>query len=91
MMNEMSMKDLCSTCIHTPDCARRKHQTEPIWFCEEFESLPGAPKDKTENKSPDIEEESYDTLKGLCCSCKNRDTCTLKKLNGGVWHCEEFC
>ncbi len=31
-----------------------------------------------------------DLLKGLCTNCANLKTCTLKKIGGGVWQCEEF-
>lgn len=27
---------------------------------------------------------------GLCLNCEHRDTCTLPRLEGGVWHCEEY-
>ena len=27
---------------------------------------------------------------GLCVNCENRDTCKLRKPEGGVWHCEEY-
>jgi len=27
---------------------------------------------------------------GLCAQCQNRDICSLKDINGGVWHCEEY-
>gem|GEM_PF-779444 len=32
------------------------------------------------------DEESH----GLCNQCQNRDVCTLKNINGGVWHCDEY-
>ncbi len=31
-----------------------------------------------------------DLIKGLCSNCENLKTCTLKKLAGGVWQCEEY-
>ncbi len=34
-------------------------------------------------------EEDGDEL-GLCSGCQNRDLCQLRKINGGVWHCEEY-
>jgi hypothetical protein len=27
---------------------------------------------------------------GLCAECQNRDFCSLKNINGGVWHCDEY-
>lgn len=34
----------------------------------------------------DTEESAF----GLCCECQKKDTCQLKDLSGGVWHCEEY-
>ena len=31
-----------------------------------------------------------DLIKGLCTDCANLKTCTIKKLGGGVWQCEEY-
>ena len=27
---------------------------------------------------------------GLCTRCQNRDLCQLKRINGGIWHCDEY-
>jgi hypothetical protein len=31
-----------------------------------------------------------EALKGLCAHCDKRETCTLPKPEGGVWHCDEY-
>ncbi len=31
-----------------------------------------------------------DLVKGLCINCENRDTCKETKLDGSIWHCEEY-
>ena len=28
---------------------------------------------------------------GLCFDCENKDDCCLTAVEGGVWHCEEYC
>lgn len=28
--------------------------------------------------------------KDLCANCRNRDTCTYPKPEGGVWHCKDY-
>jgi hypothetical protein len=30
-------------------------------------------------------------FKGLCSNCENRNTCVNSRMEGGVWHCEEYC
>ncbi len=30
-------------------------------------------------------------MKGLCINCDNRASCLLPIVEGGVWHCEEYC
>jgi len=30
-------------------------------------------------------------MKGLCINCDNRTSCKFSIVEGGVWHCEEYC
>ena len=30
-------------------------------------------------------------MKGLCINCENRTSCKFSIVEGGVWHCEEYC
>ena len=83
--------DLCSTCNLASTCVRRKNQKGPIWYCEEFDVHVPPPVKKAGNYISQSEETKYDKSLGLCCNCANRDTCTLPKPDGGVWHCEEYC
>ena len=73
-----------------------KYPQRPVLQCEEFE-CETAPKDKVikrerppENKTDKIEKKDEDKYKGLCSDCENRKECILSKLEGGVWHCEEY-
>jgi hypothetical protein len=83
---------LCSTCNSNFICTRRKGIKLPVLFCEEFD----------DSTSPEVESEAVpaveddgetalDAAMGLCCNCRNRDSCTLQDSPGGVWHCEEYC
>jgi hypothetical protein len=36
------------------------------------------------------EEVYVEGYKDLCASCAKRDSCTVSKSEGGVWHCEEY-
>ena len=98
-MGDAELKDLCSTCVHEPTCVRRAGQSGPIWFCEEFDdSQPGSKagqlsaslKPKTSAGDGHREVNIGNGAQGLCCNCKNRDTCTYPRPNGGVWHCEDY-
>ena len=82
---------LCSTCNNRLICTRRKGMKFPVLFCEEFDDstspdAEGPPDPVTADEDP-----ALDTAMGLCCNCRNRDSCTLRRGPGGVWHCEEFC
>jgi len=50
-------------------------------------------KDPAKNKpTTDKPEKNRDDgeIVDLCATCVKRDTCTLPKPEGGVWHCEEY-
>lgn len=36
-------------------------------------------------------EEIPGRMKGLCINCDNRVSCKFRIVEGGVWHCEEYC
>jgi hypothetical protein len=90
--------DLCTTCIHCDSCHLRATTIQPVHECNEFDdgtpaisngmakgllhSVPKAPK---QNSAP-----AREALVGLCMNCDHRDTCTLPRPSGGVWHCEEY-
>lgn len=99
---EEEYNDICATCNHLKICVNQHKRIRPVWFCEEFDDYVPAekikvkipvqkskPKDKYQISS-DKKNTQSQTLKGLCVDCENRDNCSLKKTNGGVWHCEEY-
>jgi hypothetical protein len=90
MSDDVEYQGLCSTCNHAPTCVRLKHQKGPIWFCEEFDNYVSPPKRKVSEDVSQLKEKTYDRSMGLCCNCKNRETCTFPKPEGGIWHCEEY-
>lgn len=82
---------ICTSCIHASTCLYQKAAKHPIWFCEMFESEFGKalkPEKHTKVSSPEIPLQTR--LPGLCANCEKRETCTLPKAEGGVWHCEEY-
>ena len=36
------------------------------------------------------ENKDDEDFSGLCHDCQKRDYCQLRKISGGVWHCQEF-
>ena len=85
-------RDLCGTCNHRPGCINRGTVEEPVFYCEEFDayipvsrvSLGSASQASSNGKK------GSDKYKGLCLNCEDRKTCTIRDLEGGVWHCEEY-
>jgi len=75
--------DLCLDCIHREECIYRGRNHGPVHDCEDYESS-GIPVDRP------VEKVARPATLGLCATCENRDHCTLRKPEGGVWHCEEY-
>jgi len=92
--------DLCSTCVHYPDCSFRNVSITSIFFCEEFRLMPAWTEAVEAGKrlftsglvrmDPSPVETDKSKLMGLCRNCLNRRTCIYPKPPGGVWHCEEY-
>jgi hypothetical protein len=82
---------LCSTCNSGSLCTRRKGIQLPVLFCEEFDDSTSLDMESQPVPVIEDEESALDTAMGLCCDCKNRDSCMLQDSPGGVWHCEEYC
>lgn len=85
---------LCATCNHAKTCSNCGTPEHPIFFCELFDdsvpvsaSAPAAEVPKP--KKPETFENAGE-YKGLCTNCENRQSCTMAKQAGGVWHCEEY-
>ena len=87
---------LCENCKSKGGCGYLHDANEPIQFCEEYETEETAPKRKLslvkndEMKAQDNSDKAAQKFKGLCVNCEKRDSCTLPKSKGGVWHCEEY-
>ena len=82
---------LCSTCNSRAICMRRKGIKLPVLFCEEFDNATSRDVERPPIPVTRDAEAPLDIAMGLCCTCGNRDSCTLHNSPGGVWHCEEFC
>jgi hypothetical protein len=85
-------RDLCSTCNHAETCGSRSTPERPILFCELFEASAPAPTAAPAAAPPAALAGGQGAVehKGLCANCENRETCTMARPEGGVWHCEEY-
>lgn len=95
MLNEIEILSLCSTCDLAPGCTfvRDKDKRPPNLFCEEFTCDNSRPTKKVIRNNPNVSaviKDNPSKLKGLCSDCENRNFCTFPKLEGGIWHCEEY-
>jgi hypothetical protein len=86
-------RGLCSVCKNASTCTYRKDPRQPIWECDEFECESIQVSVFQPIDSPfksDTEHKSSRKYAGLCVNCEKRETCTYRKPEGGVWHCEEY-
>ena len=99
MQEHLEYKDLCITCNYAQTCFQRRLHRKPVWFCEQFDDyVPQKSKvtytiDTTKTSTPSslhVDEKKLNGLKGLCCNCENRETCTYPKPDGGIWNCENY-
>ncbi|MCD6217916.1 hypothetical protein J7L05_08670 [bacterium] len=88
---EDNVLGICSTCKHSAGCAYLRNHTEPIFHCNEFETIE-AETATTAVAEPRTESEQADTenFKGLCVNCEKRHECKINKPESGIWHCEEY-
>lgn len=93
-------KDLCFTCNHVQICTSKANRQGAVWFCEEFDDhVPTVEEDDMGNEfriiPPWQDSNPIDTgvvkFKGLCINCENRNDCPRSRVEGGIWHCEEYC
>ena len=95
--------NICQTCIYASECVHFRNSQiacKPIWFCENFDyrTSPQAAENKriySEERSSQYSKPSIEAIsgrmKGLCINCDNRASCLFPIVEGGVWHCEEYC
>ncbi len=94
--NDMQDRSLCSNCRNATDCTFQKDREKPTLYCEEFEieispfvKMPGKER-PLPTAQFDVEKEDSGKFTGLCTNCDSRQTCAFPRLEGGIWHCEEY-
>ncbi|PKK82156.1 MAG: hypothetical protein CVT49_15160 [candidate division Zixibacteria bacterium HGW-Zixibacteria-1] len=96
--SEIHSSGLCSSCNNVGTCFYRAKRGFDAIYCETFDNLiTSTPGDDSRDYTTAVSGEAVSDadgvpvqLKGLCVNCADRDCCTLPKLEGGVWHCEEY-
>jgi len=96
-------KGLCSCCKGASTCTYPRNPDRPVLQCEEFNGIlppPSKRRSLIRNVSfipprglvgePAPRGLEFLKPKGLCGNCEESATCTYPKLEGGVWHCEEY-
>ena len=82
---------LCTTCDHAPRCTHPRTRGVPVLECDDTSVFviaiaPATGIDLVHHAAPP----SRAAAKGLCATCVRLADCTYPKLEGGVWHCDEF-
>jgi len=93
-------KGLCSTCNNALTCGFLDNIQKPVWQCEEYDNIiPSTrktigkrvfPQTQFSIASNNISSQNSNKYKGLCVNCENRETCKHAKVEGGIWHCEDY-
>lgn len=78
---------LCAYCERRQTCSL-SGSFGLIYDCDDYLAAEGASCGLgfTRLEQADDNENGY----GLCQQCLNRDVCSLKNINGGIWHCDEY-
>ncbi len=61
-----------------------------MFFCELFEVFAPPPPGTVAAAREPVGSQDTGEYKGLCVNCENRNTCSVPRPEGGVWHCEEY-
>ena len=97
--DDKKIQGLCSCCNFNLSCTYNRNPARPILQCEEFDGIIPPPLEMSHSnktsftplqKNPFPPDEGLQRFSGLCKNCEERTTCTYPKLEGGVWHCEEY-
>lgn len=83
---------LCVTCDNEPNCMYQRVPGRTVFYCEHFwQESPAPPPALNDDCGWSRPAPSSNGFHGLCGNCEHRRQCTLQTVEGGVWHCEEYC
>ena len=84
---------LCADCVRAEFCSLSHNSEAAIWNCEDYENeeiTPIAAESRPEITMEAQAEVAPEANPGLCPFCIHNEHCSLKKVEGGIWHCEEY-
>ncbi len=84
---------LCADCVRAESCTLSHNDDASIWNCEDYENEEITPiaADNTPERAINMEANAaVEVNPGLCPFCVHNENCSLKKVEGGIWHCEEY-
>ncbi len=89
--NPLNLRGLCRTCEEAEHCAFRE-RAEVIHHCNEYRVVEsdGAAMRLALLVPETCATVDVDAAVGLCSNCQHREDCGMRRLPGGVWHCEEY-
>ena len=99
MSTSRTASGLCLNCRHAPTCTFARESSRPVLHCNEYECFtPQRAPAKHKKQTPPVAaqgaqkaiDKDLNNYAGLCVNCENRETCALRKPEGGVWHCNEY-
>jgi hypothetical protein len=83
--------ELCWTCVHESSCMTLDLPGRPVLDCEEFSVVDGAQPPAWKEQVPTrTVRRRPSRAEGLCFDCEDYRHCSLRTLEGGIWHCEEY-
>lgn len=77
---------LCTNCVHNGKCVFQRNSPTPVLFCEEHEVQRG-PGPVLMNSAP---RHIVPVVPGLCGTCDNLPTCSLRSSEHITYHCEHY-
>ena len=89
-MSAIRRRSLCCTCLHEEQCLKGRSLECPIVHCELFDCGPPAAAAPVSAMAVVAVRVADPEARGLCVNCDHRLTCKLPRLEGGIWHCEEY-
>lgn len=86
-------RDLCCICTYKAECMYCGTPAQPKLCCELFDvDVKSLVPHESQSEGTDSDGDGVRDVKGgLCCNCENREHCAIRKPEGTVWHCEEYC
>ena len=95
--NAPSATGLCWTCNNSPSCFYHG-QRGPALFCELFDSYVSPDRILAARTTPSTQQpfsvrpadSGTGPQVGLCGNCDHAPPCSHSRLEGGIWHCEDY-